>query len=118
MVSLVKWKPSIDLGIRSLVRRSLESFPSSYISQDDVSQDTILTFLVFSKAEFLLLCINKVFPNHLPVSPTMTLQLPHYQDRWAKRQTWRSHGSHKDQQEAAGIRPASDPTNTGNHEPC
>lgn len=66
----------------------------------------------------MLLCINKGFPNHFPISQTMASHLLNYQDRQAKLQTWRSQGWHMDQQEAVCFRPAGDPTNTGNCEPC
>lgn len=70
MVSLVNVEAQYRLKDQELGQLSLEVFSSSYIFQDDVFQDTTLTFLAFSEAEWTFLCINKAFPNHFPISPT------------------------------------------------
>lgn len=91
-MSLINAEAQYRLTDQELGQLSLEDFSSSYIFQNYVFQDTTLPFLAFSEAECTLLCINKGFPIHCPLSPIMILQLPHCQDKQAKPQTWRSQG--------------------------
>lgn len=107
------WKPNTGLRTRSLVRElSLEVKNTSFIYQD-----TTLLLLAFPEAEWMLVCTLKVFPKHLHIPPTTTLQLPRCHNRQAKPSLKISKLA-RGWQEAVGIRPAADPRGRESHESC